>query len=132
MKNNLMFMLKKLHDKGIALRSMTFENIFNEKGELVAKKGEVVNPFEKITYKKTLIFFDADDKAQFSWVEANYKKYQHVKFILTGGSVKDATNLLGRVYFDWKGALTKKLHLEHVPSVVEQKGLQWQITEGRV
>ncbi|GGI90943.1 type-F conjugative transfer system protein TraW [Legionella impletisoli] len=107
-------------------------DIYNADGVLIAQKGTAINPFEKIRFKKALMFFDADDEKQVVWVKEHYSNYPHVKFILTGGSVLEASKLFGRVYFDWQGALTRKLHIKHVPSVVEQKGLQWQIMEGRV
>lgn len=108
------------------------QDVFDSNGRLIAKKGTVINPFEKINLNKALIFFDADDEKQVAWVKQEYSKYRQVKFILTGGSVKDASELFGRVYFDWKGAISRKLQIKHVPSVATQKGLQWEIREGGI
>lgn len=105
------------------------QDIYSEKGDFIAKKGTVINPFDRITFKKVLVFFNADDQKQVEWVKNNYAKYQHVKFILTGGSVKEASQLFGNVYFDLQAGLSQKLALQHVPSVVEQQDRQWRITE---
>jgi conjugal transfer pilus assembly protein TraW len=98
-------------------------------GTLVAKTGMHINPFQHIQFNKTLFFFNADDSNQMKWVKKHYRDYKQVKFILTGGDIRDASNLLGRVYFDVNGILTHKLHIKNVPSVVNQDGLYWQIKE---
>lgn len=108
------------------------ENIYGADGVLLAEKGQHINPFERIQFTKTLIFFDADDARQVAFVKSEYRKHHYVKFILTGGSVIDAGKLFGRVYFDINQTLSQKLHLAHVPSVVVQDGMQWKITEGKI
>lgn len=108
------------------------EDIYSADGEPIAKAGERINPFKRINFSKTLIFFNADDKRQINWVKAQYGQYSHVKFILTGGSIKEAQSLFGRVYFDLNQTLSRKLHIKHVPSVVVQDALVWKITEGAI
>ena len=104
-------------------------DIVTPNGVLVAKKGTRLNPFEHVVFTKTLFFFDADDKAQVTWVKAHYQDYSHVKFILTGGDIQEASEIFGRIYFDLKGQLTERLHITHVPSVVNQDGLRWLVKE---
>lgn len=108
------------------------QDIYNHDGILVARAGDSINPFKSVQYSKALIFFNADDSRQVEWVKHEYQKHQHVKFILTGGSVIDAQHIFGRVYFDLHHELSSKLHLLHVPSVVVQEGLLWKITEGAI
>ncbi|HHF0526730.1 TPA: type-F conjugative transfer system protein TraW, partial [Legionella anisa] len=98
-------------------------------GLLIAKKGTRINPFERVHYLKTLIFFNADDAKQVAWVKKHYTDYNHVKFILTGGDVRVAAEQFGRIYFDVNGLISTKLHLKHVPSVVNQLSLYWQVKE---
>lgn len=105
------------------------QDLIGPNGLLIAKAGARLNPFEHISFSKTLIFFNADDKWQVTWVKTHYKDYSYVKFILTGGDVRQASELFGRVYFDLNGHLTERLHLQHVPSVVYQEGLRWKVQE---
>lgn len=98
-------------------------------GKLVAQKGASINPFDYVTYRKTFFFFDADDKAQVAWVKNHYKDYEFVKFILIKGDIRDASESLGRIYFDMNGTLSHYFHLKYVPSVVLQEEKHWKIQE---
>ncbi len=105
------------------------KDIYTPNGQLIVKAGTKVNPFERITFSKALFFFDSDDKKQLEWVKSHYQNYNQVKFILTSGNVKDATNFFGKVYFDMRGEITTKLKVEHVPAVAIQDGLKWKVTQ---
>lgn len=105
------------------------QTLYAHDGTLIAKKGTHLNPFERVSFSKTLFFFDADDPKQLAWVKTHYTHFDQVKFILTGGDVKAASEVLGSVYFDLEGRLSRYFHLKHVPSVVSQEGLVWRIQE---
>ncbi|HBK3262417.1 TPA: type-F conjugative transfer system protein TraW [Legionella pneumophila] len=104
-------------------------DIWTPDGYLIAKAGTRINPFERVHFLKTLIFFNADDARQVAWVKNHYTDFKHVKFILTGGDVRVAAELFGRIYFDVNGIISSRLQLQHVPSIVSQVGLDWQIKE---
>ncbi|HAU0345946.1 TPA: type-F conjugative transfer system protein TraW [Legionella pneumophila] len=104
-------------------------DVWTPDGHLIAKAGTRINPFERVHFLKTLIFFNADDAGQVAWVKKHYTDFKHVKFILTGGDVRVAAELFGRIYFDVNGIISSKLHLQHVPSIVSQEGLDWQVKE---
>ena len=105
------------------------QDIWTPDGTLIAKNGTPINPFTHIQFSKTLFFFNADDAHQMHWVKNHYSDYQQVKFILTGGDIREASELFGRIYFDLNGVISQKLHVRHVPSVVKQDGLSWKVTE---
>lgn len=105
------------------------EDITTPDGLSIAKKGSYINPFDYVTYRKTLFFFDADDAAQRAWVKKHYKDYEFVKFILTKGDIVDASEDIGRIYFDMGGKLSRYYHLKHVPAVIVQNKKQWKIQE---
>ncbi|HCL6941375.1 TPA: type-F conjugative transfer system protein TraW [Legionella pneumophila] len=104
-------------------------DIWTPDGYLIAKAGTRINPFERVRFLKTLIFFNADDARQVAWVKKHYTDFKHVKFILTGGDVRVAAELFGRIYFDVNGTISSRLQLQHVPSIVSQVDLDWQIKE---
>lgn len=105
------------------------QDIWAPNGLQVAHAGMKLNPFKHVSFSKTLFFFNGDDKHQVAWVKKHYEDYKHVKFILTGGDIRDGANLFGRIYFDLGGRLTQALQIKHVPSVVNQDGLLWKIQE---
>lgn len=115
-------------DPSIVIR----KDIYNEKGQLLAKKGQVVNPFERVTLSKVLVFLNMDDDKQVKFAQKQKKKYPNIKYILTGGSVKEGQDVFGRVYFDINGELSSKLKISHTPSIAEQDGINWKITEAGV
>lgn len=104
-------------------------DILGPNGLVIARRGAHLNPFDVISYAKTLFFFDGDDKHQVAWVIRHYQDYGHVKFILTGGDIRDGANRFGRIYFDIGGQLISYFHIKHVPSIVNQEGRVWRIQE---
>ncbi len=104
-------------------------DIFTPEGILIAQQGAHINPFEHVAFRKNLVFLNADDKAQVVWAKTHHQDYGRVKWILTRGDVSKAAEIFGRVYFDIGGKLSKQLHIQHVPSVVNQAGRVWVIQE---
>lgn len=102
--------------------------ITDQTGRVLVRAGTVVNPFKTVHLASVLLFFNGDDPAQVRWVQAHYRDYRWVKFILTGGDLRQAANQFGRIYYDQHGLLTKKLHITHVPAIAQQAGLKWKIT----
>ena len=105
------------------------QDIYLPSGALVAKAGTRLNPFDALHFSKTLFFFNGDDKQQVAWVKHHYQEYKYVKFILTGGDIRDAAEQFGRIYFDLDGRLSTLFQLKHVPSVVFEDKRQWAIQE---
>ena len=102
--------------------------ILNTDGRILVPAGTTVNPFKTVKLSETLIFFDGDSVPQVKWVMKHYPDYHDVKFILTGGDIREAAKRFGRIYFDQMGRLSQKLHIQNVPAVAEQAGLRWKIT----
>lgn len=105
------------------------KNIYSADGRLIVRKGTRVNPFTRIKLSKVLVFINSDDKKQVRYARSLTSKYSNIKYILTSGSIKEASDVFGRVYFDMHGGLTKKLNILHVPAIAEQSGTLWKITE---
>ncbi|HAU0311412.1 TPA: type-F conjugative transfer system protein TraW [Legionella pneumophila] len=105
------------------------QNLYTHDGKLIAQAGTKLNPFERINFSKTLFFFNADDPKQIAWVKNHYQQYEQVKFILTDGDVKEASKILGAIYFDLEGRLSNYFHLQHVPAVIRQEKKVWKIQE---
>ena len=88
----------------------------------------------EFSFNQTLVFFNADDKQQMQWaMDFSKGKNKHtMKFILTQGEpeqVRKTLKVSTPIYFDQKGTLTRRLTLNHVPSVVKQAGIYWRVNE---
>ena len=122
-------------------------DITDHNGNVMYPKGTQINPFDTKTwpsmsqanqaqfqFNKTLVFFDGDDPQQIAWAKqyqtAQGESQLNIKWILTGGEPEAAHHQLNsRTYFDQQGNLTRALTIKHVPSVVKQEGIAWQVTE---
>lgn len=100
------------------------QTLTNDVGEVVVRAGTKVNPLDYVQLSHPLLFIDGNDQLQVEWALKQEKQLNRIaKIILVSGSFIDLSEKLKRpVYFDQKGQLTKKLHIEHVPAVVKQKG----------
>ena len=107
------------------------ENITDAKGNILVPVGTRQNPLEVVSLSKHLLFFDGTDSRQVEWARQLIARDEgKVKPILVAGSY---LALMARwqlpVYFDQQGALTRKLGITHVPTLVSQEGLQLRIDE---
>ena len=107
-----------LYDPSIVLD----HDVITPDGKIIAKNGQRINPLDYVPLKKTLIFYDADDKKEREWVVKLDKKLKgNDKLILVNGSVLSEENRLSKsIYFDQEGKLTSKFNIQHVPAIVEQ------------
>ncbi|WP_299006909.1 type-F conjugative transfer system protein TraW [uncultured Shewanella sp.] len=121
------------------------KDIIDHKGTVIYPKGTRINPFDLATwpklqqssishfsFSKTLIFFNGDDKQQVEWAKRYQEQYPNksIKWILTEGEPANTQKQLqARIYFDQQGNITRKLAIQYVPSVVEQKDTLWQVQE---
>ncbi|MDK9783755.1 type-F conjugative transfer system protein TraW [Vibrio sp. B172a] len=115
-------------------------DIKDAQGKLLYTKGLVINPFDTDTwptdipkvqfeYQHTLVFFDGDDPNQRSWAK-QFISDKPIKWILTNGSPDELAPLMdARIYFDQQGHYSRQFQLSHVPSVIEQDGKRWKVTE---
>jgi len=111
-------------------------------GRVFGRKGQTINPFDHntwpkfaktalpaLTLSKVLLFFDARDPRQLAFAKT-FTHDKPIKYILTGGTLNDTATALGaRMYFDQQGNLTRKLHLQHGPALVEQDATRWRVQE---
>lgn len=98
-------------------------DVRDTQGQIIVKKGTVINPLDRVGLSSTLLFFDGDDKSQVTWATDELKRHDKIKLILTAGSIKDATSQFKQaVYFDLNGFLVEKFHIASLPARVSQAG----------
>ena len=100
--------------------SITVEqDIKDPKGNLIAAKGQVINPLEILSWGAPLLFLDGNDPEQIAWAE---HEHTLAKWVLIKGSPVDMEEKLKRpVYFDQAGMLTGKFGIRAVPCRISQK-----------
>lgn len=92
------------------------ETITDMKGNVIARRGDRVNPFDKVPYNQTLFFIDGDNRDQVAWLKPQLASTGNFKIILVNGNIKETSDALDeRIYFDQAGVLTTKFGFEHTP-----------------
>lgn len=119
-------------------RSFTYDPVYtvaqdlkDNKGQIFAKKGDKVNPFDYVSLNYELIFLDGNDEDHVKWAITRYQEAGiKPKLILVSGSPIELENEYDiDFYFDQSGVLTLKLGIEQVPALVYQKGKKLEIKE---
>jgi len=94
-----------------------------------------INPFDRITYRKRLVFVDTDDKAQLAWLKQFLTKWENNTVIIVGGSVGKTQKTLGqRIFADQTGEFADYFHLTHAPVIAKEnfEKKQWQVEEIKI
>jgi len=100
--------------------------------QMIPNSPKKINPFDRVTFRKTLIFVDANDSDQMNWLKKGLTKWENNTVILVGGSLLEAQKTLGqKVFVDQTGELADYFHLKHVPAIVKEsiEKKQWQVKE---
>ena len=106
------------------------ETITDMQGNVIARKGDTVNPLDKVPFSQVLFFIDGDDKEQVNWARQQLAGQTSVKVILVNGNIKETSDALNeRIYFDQSGVLTRKFGFEHIPARVSRDGRVMKVEE---
>jgi len=104
-------------------------DILDAKGNVLARKGQRVNPLDFVGVRQALVFIDGDDPDQVSWALRRYQDDQ-AKVVMVKGAPLDAmTRHQRRFYFDQGGYLVGRFAIRAVPAVVEQNGKVMRVSE---
>ena len=96
-------------------------------GVLIAAAGMRVNPLERVTLVRDLLFVDGRREAEVAWALSHERP---AKIVLLAGRPLDLARRHGRpFFFDQGGRLAARFGLRFTPSLVEQAGTRLRITE---
>ena len=100
-------------------------------GALIAAAGTRVNPLERVTLARDLLFVDGRREAEIAWALAREDEGgRPVKIVLLAGRPLDLMRRHRRpFFFDQGGRLAARFGLRFTPSLLEQAGSQLRITE---
>ena len=105
------------------------KDIIDLNGNIIAKKGKVINPFDHITLSQDIVILDGSDQKQISWLAKHYKDREYI-LILTGGSPIELGGKLGKqVYFDQNRVWVDKFRIKTVPSIIKQENKEARVYE---
>ncbi len=113
----------RLFDPAIAVA----RDIHTPDGTLIAAAGMRVNPLERISLTRNLLFIDGRRDAEIAWALAHDRP---AKIVLLAGRPLDLMRAHRRpFFFDTGGRLAARFGIASTPSLVEQAGTQLRITE---
>ncbi len=100
-------------------------------GALIAAAGTRVNPLERTTLVRDLLFVDGRREAEIAWALAHEDESgRPAKIVLLAGRPLDLMRQYRRpFFFDQGGRLAARFGLRFTPSLVEQAGTRLRITE---
>lgn len=106
------------------------ETITDMKGNVIARKGDSVNPLDKVPYNQTLFFIDGDNTDQVKWVKTQIAGISDFKIILINGNIRETSEALDeQIFFDQSGVMTTKFKFEHTPVRITRDGRVLKIEE---
>lgn len=116
-----------LYDPSISLN----EDLKDQNGKVFYRAGTKVNPLDKISLTKALLFIDGSDEEQVKWAIKYYQQRKaKAKIILIKGKVIELMKKNKvRLYFDQTGVLVNKFSIRAVPALVEQEGKMLRVKE---
>lgn len=105
------------------------DDIRDQKGNLIAARGQRVNPLSFVEMRQALVFVNGESPLEVDWAVANYTA-TNAKIVFVGGSPFDQMKpYQRRFYFDQGGALTSKFGIAHTPAVVVGAGDNLKVIE---
>ena len=105
------------------------KDILDNKGNVIARAGQRVNPLDFVTVRQKLVFIDGDDRDQVNWALGRFDD-RGAKLIMVKGAPLDAmTAHQRRFYFDQGGFLVGRFGIRAVPAVVEPNGKTMRVSE---
>ena len=102
------------------------EDIFDDRGNILARKGEKINPCTQQKREGGFLFFDGELEEHIEWAESHEENFMWV--LVKGSPIKleerqrKEKNLERRIYFDQGGMYTKHFGIEKIPCRMTQKG----------
>jgi conjugal transfer pilus assembly protein TraW len=120
----------------IAKRSWLFDpsmvveaDIKDDKGNLIAARGQRINPMAFVKLAQELVFVDGSNKAELDWAVANWSQVK-AKIIFVDGSPFDMMKpYQRRFYFDQGGQLVGRFGIRNTPAIVSAEGDMLRVVE---
>lgn len=119
------------HTARLVDMSYTLEmDIPDGKGGILYPRGYTFNPLDYVSYPRTLVVLNAEDKAQVKWFSSStYAHRYDVVLLITDGPFVDVAKKMQRPVYYADSRITDKFKIKALPSVVRQSGRAMEVTE---
>jgi conjugal transfer pilus assembly protein TraW len=111
------------------------QDFADQNGRVFARKGEVINPLDRLPgFNRVLIFIDGDDAGQIAFAVRRARRDAQSKayIVLTSGApIELMRKTRVEFFFDQDGSLTRHFGVTQVPAVVERAGRALRVSEVR-
>ena len=104
-------------------------DVRDQKGNMIARAGQKVNPLDFVGIHQDLVFVDGDNAEQMAWACGKYSDVKAKIIFVKGSPIEAMSQRKRRFYFDQEGKLTGRFGIEHTPAVVSQAGRVMRVTE---
>lgn len=104
-------------------------DIRDQKGNLIGRAGQRINPLDFVAIRQALVFVDGDDADQIAWATSRYTDLNAKIIFVSGSPIEEMANRKRRFYFDQEGKLTSRFGIEHTPAIVQQNGRVMRVSE---
>lgn len=105
-------------------------DVKDDKGRIIVRKGQSMNPLDTLPFNQTYVFFDGDRPEELKYVTDKFANDAQIKLIMVKGAPLEAMKRYRRkFYFDQTGYLTSKLGVRHTPAVMVRDGKKLKIEE---
>lgn len=117
----------------VRLVDMTYTldmDIPDGKGGILYPRGYMFNPLDYVSYPRTLVLINAEDKGQVKWFSTSaYAHRFDVVLLITDGAFVDVTKKMQRPVYYADARIADKFKIKALPSVVKQSGRVMEVTE---
>lgn len=102
------------------------EDIFDDRGNILARKGDTLNPCTHQKRSGGLLFFDGDSEEHIEWAASHEENFLWV--LVKGSPIAleerhlQEKNIQRQVYFDQGGMYTKHFGIKRIPCRITQDG----------
>jgi len=97
------------------------EDIKDHKGNVLARKGQKINPLKYMSWGRPMLFIQGRDEDQVKLLAQD--KYKDAIVTLVDGTPFALEKELQRpIYYDQAGILTRKFKIKQVPAIITQQG----------
>jgi conjugal transfer pilus assembly protein TraW len=105
------------------------DDIRDTKGNLIALRGQRVNPMQFVRLTQDLVFVDGNNRSEIDWAVANWTSIKSKIIFVSGSPFDEMKGYQRRFFFDQGGQLTTKFGIRHTPASVTSNGEMLSVTE---
>jgi conjugal transfer pilus assembly protein TraW len=100
------------------------------KGGILYPKGYTFNPLDYVTYPKTIVVINGNDKGQVDWFkDSEYSQRLDVTLLITEGPFGIISKQINRTVSYVNNKIISRFQLKAVPSIIRQKGRMMEVIE---